>query len=418
MTGKKGGMMGSNRRNRPWHRVVLFATVGALLAGACESSGDNADSTNQDSDGELVLKIGVVTSLSPPGVYQLGREQAEAIEAFVDWNNSNDTGVTFELVGVEDDKGDPAVARSAINRLIGAGAQAFVGDISSALSTAMLPLIDQHGAFFVLGTSWDDELTGPQHPTVFRVGVANSALATDGVVPYLGHLAETEGADSFGFLAEDSPFGRGLLDAVERGIDDRLPMGTAVHSEIFPADSTDVTAQLLALKESSPPPEVVTIFAANAARNLAIPQAYEVGLAPGAELLASWNWPTYEDYWEVTGERGAGVGYVDFELPDAPPNAEAEVMAKALGKDASIWAKWAWDACKALQEAAIQAGSVERERLLEALESVSFEGATGQIDFSTEENRYHDRTGIPMYVLSLSAEGDTAGDAQVLFAAQ
>jgi ABC-type branched-subunit amino acid transport system substrate-binding protein len=105
-------------------------------------------------------------------------------------------------------------------------------------------------------------------------------------------------------------------------------------------------------------------------------------------------------------------------VPDQPPNAEADVMAQALGKESSIWAKWAWDATKALQVAAAEAGSVEPEALQAALENVSFEGATGHIDFSTESDRYHDRTGIPMYVLSFAEEGAEAADAELVFEAQ
>lgn len=394
--------------------VVAVLVVAAFVVG-CGDSDDDDTPTAQAAGDEPVLKLGVVTSLSEPGVFELGREQADAVRACVDWTNANDTGVTIDLVGVEDDKGDPAIARAAVNRLINEGAQAFVGDITSALSEAVLPLIDLNEVFFVLGTSWADELTGADHPTVFRVGVANSALSTDGVLPYLSDLAESEGVRSFGFLAEDSSFGRGLLAAVDQGIADRLPEGTEVHSETFPANSTDVTAQLLALKAASPTPEVVTILAANAARNLAIPQAFEVGLAPDAQLLASWDWPTYDDFWEVAGDRGVDVRFVGFETPDQESTAEADVMTGALGEESSIWAKWAWDACRTLAEAAADAGSVERDALRVAMEELSFEGATGHIDFATDDDRYHDRADIPMYILAFAEEHAKFADAELVY---
>ena len=395
---------------------VLAIALAALIAG-CGGSDDDATGSTE-SGGEPVLKLGVVTSLSEPGVFELGREQADAVEACVEWNNANDTGVSIDLVGVEDDRGDPAIARSAVNRLIDEGATAFVGDITSALSEAVLPLIDQNEAFFVLGTSWADELTGSEHPTVFRVGVANQALASDGVMPYLAELAESEGVQSIGILAEDSSFGRGLLAEVEQGIAEELPEGTVAHSELFPANSTDVSAQLLALKGASPTPQAVVILAANAGRNLAIPQAYEVGLAPDAELIASWDWPTYDDFWEVAGEQGVGVRYVGFEAPNQKPTEEADVMTEAVGEESSIWAKWAWDACRSLAEAAAEAGSTDTAALQTAMEELTFEGATGEIDFDTEGDRYHDRSGIPMYVLAFNEEGAKASDAELIFGAE
>jgi len=405
----------STRQNRLWSAATILV-VAALVAGCGESAGDGATTVPAEGD-QPELKLAVVTSLSEPGVFELGTEQADAVQACVDWNNANDTGVTIDLVGIEDDRGDPAVARAAVNRLIGEGAHAFVGDITSALSEAVLPLIDENEAFFVLGTSWADELTGPDHPTVFRVGVANSSLATDGVLPYLTDLAESEGVSSIGILAEDSSFGRGLLTALEQGIEERLPEGTAVHSEIYPANSTDVTPQLLALGGASPTPEVVAILAASAARNLAIPQAFEVGLAPDAELLASWDWPTYGDFWEVAGDRGVGVRFVAFETPERSATAEAAVMTEALGEESSIWAKWAWDACRTLAEAAADAGTVEREALQAAIEELSFEGATGLIDFATEDDRYHDRSGIPMYIVSFGEENAAFADAELVYSA-
>jgi ABC-type branched-subunit amino acid transport system substrate-binding protein len=90
-------------------------------------------------------------------------------------------------------------------------------------------------------------------------------------------------------------------------------------------------------------------------------------------------------------------------------------MTEALGAESSIWAKWAWDACRTLAEAAADAGSVERDALQAAMEELSFEGATGQIDFATEEARYHDRDGIPMYILSFGRMNAKPADAELVY---
>jgi ABC-type branched-subunit amino acid transport system substrate-binding protein len=362
-----------------------------------------------------VLKIGVVTSLSAPGAYQLGQQAAAAVKAFVKWNNAKATGVKMEIVGVEDDHGNPATGRSAVNRLAQKGAVAFVGDMSSSIATAELPIIDQHKAIWMVGGSWSDELTGTSHPTVFRTGVANSLLARDGIVPYLQHLKTTKGWTKFGFLVEDSPYGRGMLSAIQAGIKKSLP-GVVVSSQIFPADSTDVTPQLLALKNDGP--QAVTIISTTAATNLSITQAFEVGLAPAAQLICNWNWPTYSDYWKVVKDKGVKVPYIDFEKPSQGLNAEAKRAKAAIGSAPSIWAQWAWDGMKALQIASVKAKSTKPADLAKALAKVSFVGASGQISFQTSGAYYHDRAGLPTFALEFDNVGDTAAQAKVVWTAK
>jgi ABC-type branched-subunit amino acid transport system substrate-binding protein len=393
-----------------WLRLaaLLVSGIAATAAASAAAVGARAASTP-------VLKIGVVTSLSAPGAYQLGQQAAAAVKAYVKWNNAHATGVKMEIVGVEDDHGNPALGRTAVNRLAQKGAQAFVGDMSSAISTAEQPIIDQYKAVWMVGGSWSDDLTGPSHPTIFRTGVANSLLARDGVVPYLRYLKTTKGMTKFGFLAEDSPYGRGMLSAIQASIKKTLP-GVQVSSQIFPADSTDMSPQLLALKNSGP--QAVTIISTTAATNLSIPQAFEVGLAPAAQLICNWNWPTYSGYWDVVKDKGVGVAYVDFESPRQSLNTEGKRAKAAIGGTPSIWAQWAWDGMKALQLAAVKAHSTKPADLTRALATVKFAGASGPISFASSGAYYHDRAGLPTYVLKLDQVGDTAAQAKLIYTTQ
>ncbi|MDA2986140.1 MAG: ABC transporter substrate-binding protein [Actinomycetota bacterium] len=356
--------------------------------------------------------IGIATSLTEPGAYQLGQEASAAIKSFVDVQNASGSPVTFDIIGEEDDQGDPTVGREAVARLLEKGAKAIVGDMSSAISTATQPVVMQNGAIMMVGGSWADELTDPANPLAFRVGASNSGQATHGIVPYLISLRDEKGIKSVGLLTEDSPYGKGMADSLISLMKEKAPDLT-VTNEVYPADATDVTPQLLALKEANP--DEVVIIAVGAARNLAIPQAFEVGLAPDAELLAQWNWPTYSDYWEVVGDKGTEVPYIDFEAPDQPLTEQGQALADATGARPSIWAQWAWDGMLALTTAIESACSTDPTAVATAMESISVDGASGQISFSKEEADFHDRQALPTFVMKFDKLGDGAADAKVLF---
>ncbi len=360
--------------------------------------------------------IGIATSLTEPGAYQLGLEASAAIKAFVEVQNASGSPVTFEIVGEEDDQGDPTVGREGVARLLEKGAKAIVGDMSSAISTATQPVIMDQGALMIIGGSWADELTDPSNPTAFRVGASNSGQATFGIVPYLINLRDTEDVKTVGLLTEDSAYGIGMAKSMVSLIEQQAPDLTVVN-EVYPADATDVTPQLLALKDANP--DVVVIIAVGAARNLAIPQAFDVGLAPDAQLLAQWNWPTYGDFWEVAGDKGVEVRYIDFEAPNQPLTASGQALADATGSRPSIWAQWAWDGMLALATAIDASCSTDPATVAAAMENISIDGASGKIEFSTEEEgNFHDRQALSTFVMKFDAVGDGAADAQVQFSTE
>jgi branched-chain amino acid transport system substrate-binding protein len=385
---------------------VMPVLLSLAACGGGGSSGSSGGSSNE-------FPVGLVTSLSPPGLFQLGKEANQAVQAFVKWNNASSSSVKFKIVGTEDDKGDPAVAREAIGRLADKGAKAIVGDMSSAIATAAQPVATNRGILYMVGGSWADELTGPSKPSAFRVGASNSGLASHGILPYLRSLRE-KGLTSIGLLTEDSPYGLGATDQITKLVKQDLPDVKLVN-EVYPANSTDVTPQLLRISRANPLPQMIIIPAIGPARNLAIKQAHDVGLTPKVQLLAQWNWPTYSDFWGVVGTTGVGVQYVDFDASGQAPTAMAQTMAKELGGPASIWAEWAWDAMLALRNAVEAGHTTDVKKLVAAMESVSFDGASGPIAFSTDKGNYHNRKSMPAYVLELPTQGATGAQAKLVF---
>ena len=392
-------------------KKLLAALMLLAFAGVAATSSNVVPSAKADDP--VHVKLGVVTSLSPPGDYLLGQAAKEAAESFVKWNNAQNNGVVFDLVGVIDDKGDPATGQAGIRRLLAQGAQAFIGDMSSAILTAELPLVQQGNALYVIGGSWANNLTSPDKPLVFRVGAYNNALAINGIVPYLKKLKETKGVTRVAALAEDSAFGTDIAKVLKAEVTKEIP-GMDLDVEVFPANSNNVTPQLLAIKKNDP--QVLIILSVTPAENLAINQAHEVGLVPPAEILASYDYPEYSDYWGVVKENGVGVYYVKSEAPNTPLNDMGKNFQDTVGHRPTIWAMWVWDAALAIQQGALKAKSGDAAAIAKAMEDVSFTGATGPISFTKDPDNFHNRKDIPTYILQVSKQGSDGSDAKVISA--
>jgi branched-chain amino acid transport system substrate-binding protein len=388
--------------------AVVIAACSMVIAGC---GGSDEDSTSAGGGGAAsaggdggvtTIKVGLSSPLSAPGDYQLGNEARKAIEGFIDWNNGQDTGVKFEIVGVLDDKGDAARGNSNVRKLLGDGAQVLLGDMSSAVSTAIMPAITRANVLSVIHGSWDDELTGTDKPRVFRVGGRNGALG-GGIVDYLKGLQEEGGLETVGLLTEDTPFGLGLAKVIKAEAEE-AGLAVKFSEQTFPSKTTDVTPQLLAMKRDAP--DTMVILATLDARTLAIPQADEVGLKLPKGILASWNWPEYGGFWDVAGKSGEGVRYINFVMGDGTSES-AKAFQEAKGEGKSVWGAWAWDAAMAVREAAKLAKSSDPDALAKAMIDVSFEGASGPVEFSTEEDlTFHNRPQMPFSVFEMTKEGE------------
>jgi branched-chain amino acid transport system substrate-binding protein len=408
-------MRSKNRRtavtgSRWGKATALIGAIAALVLAGCSSSDDTKSSGSTGSD-SVTFPIGIVTSLSGPNA-ELGKEASAAIQKFVDWNNDNDTGVTFEIVGTQDDASDPAQGRQAAAELISKGAKAIVGDMSSTVAEAVGPVAAQQGAMVMVTGSWADDLTGEDKPLAFRVGAWNAGLAQYGIEPYLEALAAEGKLTKLGLLTEDSPYGVGAAEQMIKLANENLP-DVEIINEKYPANSTDATGQLLKLKDADP--DLIIISATLAGRNTSIGQAAEVGV--DSQLLAQWNWPTYGDFWDAAGTAGVGIQYVDFDSPQRTLTDMASTLKEVTGSEPTIWGAWAWDGMLAVREAVLAAGTDDVQEVATAMESVSFEGATGDVSFDTSSDNFHNRKTLPGYILQLNKEGAGAADAEQIFPA-
>lgn len=403
----------------------LAFTVGACTTGTTSSTAPSADpnasagASAVASAGAsvavapLTLKIGVVTPLSAPGDYQGGTEIKKGVEVFASWWNANNSDVKLEITGVEDDKGSPATGAAAFERLIQNGANAVVGDYWGAVTLAQIPVAVKYDVPMVVGCAWADSVTTDHNKNVFRVGLYD-ALGAQKAIQYF----KEANIKNVAMLSEDTDHGKGW-DAGLRSEAKAQGWDLNLTTRFVPAQGKDFTADLIAVKNINPKPEVLIVDMVSEGHFTMINQAYEVGLAPGIQMIGQYNFPESPDFWKSVGSNGLGIQYFGY----APPNSEVTPVGQdlitAFGNRPSVWTMWQWDVLLALATAARDANSTDKDKMIAALENIRFTGPTGEVSFPKDGTgiSYHQRESASFYLMQLDQDGDGFEQAKTVWPA-
>jgi branched-chain amino acid transport system substrate-binding protein len=361
-----------------------------------------------------MIKLGLVTPLSAPGDYKSGEINVKAVELAVEELNSKG-GVLGKQISVvkADDEGKPAAGVIAIKRMIASDkVSAVVGLWHSSVAVAQAQVATQMEVPIMLHYSWTDTLTEDHSDYVYRVGPFNSEIANL-LVPYF----QKENFKTIAVMYETTAFGTGFADALAKFATDK---GIEVYKVAYPAEATDLKPQLLELKAKSPQPELLVVAAVYQATNLIPKQAFEIGLAPQCGILASWDWPTYPDFWEIMGEEGVGVTYATFESNKLKLSPLGEHFKKAFKAkhdfDPPVFAYFLYDEVMILADAMERAQSSDPKMVAAALKDTKFEGTTGLITFERKDGPiWNQWMGHQLFVKKLTAVKQTGDQAEVIY---
>jgi len=263
----------------------------------------------------------------------------------------------------------------------------------------------------LLHYSWTDDLTKDHSDYIFRVGPFNSEIANL-LLPFVQNNYKT-----IAVMFETTAFGSGFADAIEK---EAKAAGIKVYSVAFPAEATDLKPQLLELKAKSPNPEVLIIASVYQAMYLIPKQAFEIGLAPKCDILCSWDWPTYPDFWEAMGEKGVGVMYATFESAKLKLSPLGEHFKKAFQAkynfEPPIFAYFLYDEVMILADAMERANSADPKKIAATLKDTKFDGTTGVITFERKEGPiWNQWMGHQLFVKKLTAFEQAGSDAEVVY---
>ncbi len=258
-----------------------------------------------------------------------------------------------------------------------------IGPTGSGVALAMLPVAEEYKKILLVEPAVADTITGANwNRYIFRTGRSSTQDAVAGVVALPANA-------QIAMLAQDYAFGR---DGVKAFKDTLAAVGSKaqiVHEEYVPQATTDFTAaaQRLfdALKDKKGTKIISIIWAgAHPCQKLGDlkPERFDISLACGGNIL-----PVMKGWKDLAGMEGAIYYYYAFPKNKMNDWMVTEYRKRYGGTPPDFFVAGGMAAGVAAVEAIKKAGGTDTEKLIAAMEGMSFDTPKGTMTFRKEDHQ-------------------------------
>jgi len=390
------------------HEVVLLLAVVGLVIGGIAISG----CTQQAQASPEELKIGVVASLTGPAS-ATGKDMWQSAQVAADELNANG-GVYLKETGkrvpvrviVGDDESTREGGQKAVTKLISSdNVDALVGGFSSAVTTAHQSVVAEHKVPYVItGASSptitrrsDIDTTYMFHfcPTTDDYGAQTTRFISNSLKPaiYQKYNLSPDRPLRLAIVYQDSPYGKGVLSAVENTIrNENLPV-RIVSNESFTMGKTDFRTLLTNIKATQPDVVYSAAFL-NEQAPMITQGRRDVGLNTIFVVVECNDDP---DYYKGLSRYGEGSiiesHFSPYTVPKGSTSGAAtafkEAYQKKWGALPGMMGATTYEGVKIVTYAAGEAGSLDKDKVRNSLAAMSMPETieamkNGKISFSKD----------------------------------
>lgn len=355
-----------------------------------DSDGNRTDRYNyvcdRDDDTEEVV-VGVVIPVSGPSP-KSGADIRRGFELAVEEINGSSLldkkKIKFVL---KDSQSDPARAASAFESLVREGVPVILGPASSSSTERIVPVVSRNRVVTISPTSAARGLGG-QSDYLFRVNLNIARLSKAGVrltresLGYRNAATITNSADAFS-RSSDEEIRKALAENGVRVVSAQT-FSRRPGAAVFP----DLTAQLRAVMNADPPPDVLFISTQPPGKTKIMSEARRLGL--GARFVSS-----YITANEIGDADGAAEGAVSFTswsaASETPLNADFVRNYRAKHKSApTVFSALSYATVYVLAEAVADASSVDSRSIRRELETIEMNTVLGRFSFDEDGDAVYD----------------------------
>src|SRR5512141_2812856 len=364
------------------HKLGLTLVSAALVTfyGCGKEEPKKAEAPKAPAEEVVTVKIGHAGPLTG-GIAHLGKDDENGVHLAVDEATAKKIKiggktVKFEMMS-EDDQADPQMGPTIAQKFVDAKVAGVVGHLNSGVTIPASAVYNQAGIPMISGSATNPKLTEQGVKNIFRV-VGRDDQQGPAVAQYLQSMKVKKVA----VVDDATAYGEGLANEVEKTL--KAAGVNIVAREKTNDKATDFKAILTKMKGRSP--DAVFYGGMDATGGPMLKQARELGI----KAVFSFGDGACTDTMKTLAGDQAAQGLICSQagLPvQAASKTFLDAYKKKFNVDPIIYAPFTYDAANLLIAAMQKADSADPAKYLPELQKISFDGATGHIQFDDKGDR-------------------------------
>jgi branched-chain amino acid transport system substrate-binding protein len=376
---------------------LALAVALALGAAAC---GQKEEPKPAPKKAEAPAGITVTIAHAGPltgSIAHLGKDDENGVALAVQHANDkkltiDGKPVTFKMVS-EDDQADPKTGTTVAQKLVDAKVAAVIGHLNSGVTIPASEIYNKAGIPVISGSATNPTLTERGLKTVFRT-VGRDDQQGPAIAAYIA--GELKGK-KVAIVDDKTAYGEGIANEVEKTL--KAAKVTIVGRERTTDKETDFKAILTKIKAKNP--DVVFHGGMDATGGPMLKQARELGIKA---VFAFGDGACTDEMSKLAGAASEGMACSQAGLPAVASSKEFQDAFKAKFGDIKQYAPYFYDGTMAMIEAMKKANSVDPAKFTPEVFNVSFQGATGKVEFDAKG----DRKDAEMTIFRMGKDGKIA----------
>jgi branched-chain amino acid transport system substrate-binding protein len=359
--------------------LVAAALVAMYGCGKEEPKKAEAPKAAAPVEETVTVRIGHAGPLTG-GIAHLGKDNENGVRLALDEANTKKIKiggkvVKFELMA-EDDQADPKLGPTIAQKFADAKVAGVVGHLNSGVTIPASAVYNQAGIPMISGSATNPKLTEQGFKVVFRT-VGRDDQQGPAVAAYIANELKSKKVA----IADDATaYGEGLANEVEKTL--KAAGVTIVAREKTNDKATDFKAILTKIKGKNP--DAVFYGGMDATGGPMIKQARELGMKA---TFAFGDGACTDEMNKLAGPAAEGLVCSQAGIPTQMASKAFLDGFKAKYGDVKQYAPFTYDGANLLIAAMQKADSADPAKYLPALASISYDGATGKIEFDAKGDR-------------------------------
>ena len=330
-------------------------------------------------DETVTVKIGHAGPLTG-GIAHLGKDDENGVHLAVDEATERKVKIggkviKFEMMS-EDDQADPKMGPTIAQKFVDAKVAGVVGHLNSGVSIPASAVYNQAGLPMISGSATNPKLTEQGFKVVFRT-VGRDDQQGPAVAAYMANELKSKKVA----IADDATaYGEGLANEVEKTL--KAAGVQIIAREKTNDKATDFKAILTKIKGKNP--DAIFYGGMDATGGPMLKQARELGMK---SVFAFGDGACTAEMSKLAGPASEGMICSQAGIPTQMASKDFQDAFNKKYGEVKQYAPFFYDATKILIAAMQKADSADPAKYLPELQKISYDGATGHIEFDDKGDR-------------------------------